>query len=70
MTTPINSSRKRPQRDYTFAFKLGGVERVEKGEMTYKQAQARFGIQGRSTVLFIVTTLRTTSFLVAISNTA
>lgn len=51
MTTPINSSRKRTQRDYTLAFKLGVVERVEKGEMTYKQAQARFGIQGRSTVL-------------------
>ncbi|MCT8877626.1 IS3 family transposase [Shewanella xiamenensis] len=51
MTTSINSSRKRTQRDYTLAFKLGVVERVEKGEMTYKQAQARFGIQGRSTVL-------------------
>ncbi|WP_221076729.1 IS3 family transposase [Agarivorans aestuarii] len=51
MTTPINSSRKRTQRDYTLVFKLGVVERVEKGEMTYKQAQARFGIQGRSTVL-------------------
>ncbi|WP_139294740.1 IS3 family transposase [Salinivibrio sp. ES.052] len=51
MTTSSNSSRKRTQRDYTLAFKLGVVERVEKGEMTYKQAQARFGIQGRSTVL-------------------
>ncbi len=27
------------------------VEQVEKGEMTYKQAQSRYGIQGRSTVL-------------------
>ncbi|TCN81679.1 hypothetical protein EDC91_1221, partial [Shewanella fodinae] len=36
MTTSINSSRKRTQRDYTLAFKLGVVERVEKGEMTYK----------------------------------
>ncbi|WP_107948101.1 IS3 family transposase [Shewanella baltica] len=51
MTTSINSSRKRTQRDYTLAFKLRVVERVEKGEMTYKQAQAHFGIQGRSTVL-------------------
>ncbi|MFM2478266.1 IS3 family transposase [Celerinatantimonas sp. MCCC 1A17872] len=51
MTTPTHSPRKRTQRDYTLAFKLGVVERVEKGEMTYKQAQARFGIQGRSTVL-------------------
>jgi transposase-like protein len=33
------------------AFKLAIVEQVEKGEMSYKQAQARFGIQGRSTVL-------------------
>ena len=27
------------------------VGQVEKGEMTYKQAQERYGIQGRSTVL-------------------
>jgi transposase-like protein len=27
------------------------VEQVEKGELTYKGAQARYGIQGRSTVL-------------------
>ncbi|BFL82451.1 hypothetical protein LFREDSHE_09010 [Shewanella baltica] len=51
MTTSSNSSRKRTQRDYTLAFKLGIVERVEKGEMTYKQAQTRFGIQGKTTVL-------------------
>jgi transposase-like protein len=42
---------KRTQRDYTLAFKLGVVSSVEKGEMTYKQAQERYGIQGRSTVL-------------------
>jgi len=42
---------KRTQRDYTLAFKLSVVERVEKGEMTYKQAQRYYGIQGRSTVL-------------------
>jgi transposase len=42
---------KRTQRDYTMAFKLGVVEAVEKGEMTYKQAQRKYGIQGRSTVL-------------------
>jgi len=42
---------KRTQRDYTMAFKLAVVEQVEKGELTYKQAQARYGIQGRSTVL-------------------
>ena len=42
---------KRTQRDYTLAFKLAVVAQVEKGEMSYKEAQARYGIQGRSTVL-------------------
>ena len=45
------SRRKRTQRDYPLAFKLSVVEQVEKGEMTYKQAQKRYGIQGKSTVL-------------------
>ena len=47
----MESGTKRTQRDYTLAFKLSVVEQVEKGELTYKQAQARYGIQGRSTVL-------------------
>ncbi|WP_429113599.1 IS3 family transposase [Aeromonas rivipollensis] len=42
---------KRTQRDYSLTFKLAVVEQIEKGELTYKQAQARYGIQGRSTVL-------------------
>jgi transposase-like protein len=42
---------KRTQHDYTLAFKLSVVEQVEKGELTYKEAQSRYGIQGRSTVL-------------------
>lgn len=42
---------KRTQRDYSLAFKLAVVNQVEKGELTYKQAQERYGIQGRSTVL-------------------
>lgn len=42
---------RRSQRDYTQAFKLAVVNQVEKGEMSYKEAQARYGIQGRSTVL-------------------
>lgn len=42
---------KRTQKDYTLAFKLAVVEQVEKGELSYKQAQERYGIQGRSTVL-------------------
>ncbi|MFS7239761.1 IS3 family transposase [Serratia proteamaculans] len=42
---------KRTQRDYPLSFKIAVVEQVEKGEMTYKQAQLRYGIQGRSTIL-------------------
>lgn len=42
---------KRTQRDYTLSFKLAVVAQVEKGEMSYKEAQARYGIQGKSTVL-------------------
>lgn len=42
---------KRTQRDYPLSFKIAVVEQVEKGELTYKQAQLRYGIQGRSTVL-------------------
>ncbi|MEG5129522.1 IS3 family transposase, partial [Microcoleus sp. ARI1-B5] len=47
----MESSVKRTQRDYTLAFKLAVVEQVEKGELTYKEAQHKYGIQGRSTVL-------------------
>ncbi len=47
----MNSTTKRTQKDYSLAFKLAVVEQVEKGELTYKQAQGRYGIQGRSTVL-------------------
>lgn len=42
---------KRTQSDYPLSFKLTVVQQVEKGEMTYRQAQDRYGIQGRSTVL-------------------
>ena len=48
----VDSKRKRrTQRDYTMGFKLQVVDTVEKGDMTYKQAQRIYGIQGRSTVL-------------------
>lgn len=47
----MESGVKRSQRDYTLAFKLSVVEQVEKGELSYKQAQEHYGIQGRSTVL-------------------
>ena len=42
---------RKSQKDYSLAFKLSVVDQVEKGLLTYKQAQARYGIQGRSTVL-------------------
>jgi transposase len=51
MESGMNPRVKRTQRDYSLAFKLALVDQVEKGEVTYKQAQDRYGIQGRSTVL-------------------
>ncbi len=47
----MNQGVKRTQRDYSLTFKLAVVDQIEKGELTYKQAQVRYGIQGRSTVL-------------------
>lgn len=47
----VKSYQKKTQKDYSLAFKLEIVDAVEKGELTYKQAQLRHGIQGRSTVL-------------------
>jgi transposase len=46
-----SSSLKRTQRDYSLAFKLQVVDEIEKGHLTYKQSQKKYGIQGRSTVL-------------------
>lgn len=51
MSTQKGTKTKRSQRDYTMGFKLSVVEQVEQGHYTYKQAQKRYGIQGRSTVL-------------------
>ncbi|MDX5346479.1 MAG: transposase [Hymenobacteraceae bacterium] len=51
MVKERNTERKRTQRDYTLAFKLQVVAQIERGELSYKQAQRRYGIQGRSTVL-------------------
>jgi len=51
MTNSSKQRSKRTQRDYTLGFKLAVVEQVEKGDLTYKQAQKHYGIQGRSTVL-------------------
>jgi transposase len=51
METQAPEKKKRSQRDYSLAFKLQVVSEVEKGELSYKQAQRKYGIQGRSTVL-------------------
>jgi len=47
----MKSTTKRTQKDYSIAFKFGVVEQIERGELTYKQAQDKYGIQGCSTVL-------------------
>ena len=47
----MDTGAKRSQRDYTLTFKLSVVDQVEKGELSYREAQRRYGIQGRSTVL-------------------
>ena len=48
----MNQWVKKTQRDYTLAFKLAVVDQVERGELTYRQAQERYGIQGSTTVLY------------------
>lgn len=47
----MNQRVKRTQRDYTLTFIQSVVDQVERGELSYKEAQDRYGIQGRSTVL-------------------
>jgi transposase-like protein len=47
----MNTGIKRTCRDYTLSFKFAVVEQVERGELTYLEAQDRYGIQGSSTVL-------------------
>lgn len=42
---------KRTQRYYTLALKLAAADQVEKSELSYKQAQERYGIQGRLPLL-------------------
>lgn len=51
METSSKPNQRRSQRDYSLAFKLQVISEVEKGELSYKQAQRKYGIQGRSTVL-------------------
>ena len=42
---------RKTQNDYSLAFKLQVVDEVEKGLLTYKQSQKKYGIQGKCTVL-------------------
>ena len=51
MKKKANERVRRSQRDYSLAFKLQLVDEVEKGYCTYKEAQRKYSIQGRSTVL-------------------
>lgn len=51
MGNQVSQKNRRSQRDYSLAFKLQVIAEVEKGELSYKQAQKKYGIQGRSTVL-------------------
>lgn len=51
MNTGQRDFSKRTQKDYSLAFKLQVADEVEKGHLSYKQAQMKYGIQGRSTVL-------------------
>ncbi len=51
MKTEFEPRERRSQRDYSLPFKLAVVGEVGRGELTSKQAQRRYGIQGRSTVL-------------------
>ncbi len=51
MGSKTGQGKRRSQRDYSMGFKLRVIDQVEKGELTYKQAQKAYGIQGRSTVL-------------------
>ena len=51
MQNPSEPHVRRSQRDYSLPFKLAVVGEVGRGELSYKQAQRRYGIQGRTTVL-------------------
>ena len=51
MQNPSEARVRRSQRDCSLPFKLAVVGEVGRGELNYKQAQRRYGIQGRSTVL-------------------
>lgn len=47
----VSEDLKRTQCNYSLPFKLQVIHEVEKGELSYREAQRKYGIQGRSTVL-------------------
>lgn len=47
----VDKVAKKTQKIYSLDFKLQVVEEVEKGYLTYIQAQSKYGIKGHSTVL-------------------
>lgn len=49
--TRVRDFTRKTQKDYSLSFKLMVVEEVEKGLLTSKQSQKKYGIQGKSTVL-------------------
>jgi len=51
MRTEFEPRARRSQRDYSLPFKLAVVGEFGRQELSYEQAQRRYGIQGRSTVL-------------------
>lgn len=42
---------KRTQKDYCYSFKIQVVQEIERGESSTTQAQRKYGIQSRSTVI-------------------
>jgi len=49
--TGCQENKCRTYNSYSLAFKLQVINEVEKGELTYQQAQERYGIRGKSAVL-------------------
>lgn len=47
----MKSTVRRSRQDYSLAFKLSVVDQVERGDLNYRRAQERYGIQGSTTVL-------------------
>lgn len=45
MENKVNKRKKRTQRDYNLGFKRAVVGQVEKGKMTYRQAQPTNGLR-------------------------